>query len=101
MLNHAELLALHRSLRTTWVLSLYVDFSANDPAMQRSWRVHLDRSLSELEHLVADGPRDERVQFERCLDLANEILGELDAGIGSPGWAAFITADGVRGAEAL
>lgn len=101
MFTHAELLAIHRSLRTTRVLSLYVDFTATDPAVQRTWRVQLERSLSDLERRMADAPHDERVEFARCIELANETLAKLDPGIGSPGWAAFVTAENVRGAHAL
>ena len=98
MFTHAELLAMNRALRTTRVLSLYVDFTATDPAVQRAWRIQLERTLSEVERMVAGAPREERVQFEQCLNVAREILSALDSSVGSPGWAAFITADGVRAA---
>lgn len=101
MLNHEQLLALHRSLRDERVLSIYVDGSIPDPAVQRSWRVQLDHQLDAMRERLEQRSREERAEFDRCVELANSTLAAFDGAINSPGWAGFITADGVRDAQSL
>lgn len=99
MLTHSELIALHRTLRRERVLSVYIDGTAADPAIQRSWRLQLDHSLADVRTWLDGSPRDEREQFERCVRLLDAQLAAFDGGIGTPGWAAFITSHGVRHAQ--
>lgn len=65
MLTHAELMTLYRSLRSERVLSVYIDGTATDPATQRSWRVQLDHSITDLRKWLKDSPHAEREQFEQ------------------------------------
>ena len=101
MLTHVQLVTLHRSLRSERVLSVYIDGTAADPARQRAWRVQLDHSLDDLRAWLADASKDEREQLERCIHLLEDQLAAFAGGVGAPGWAAFITANGVRDAHQL
>jgi hypothetical protein len=101
MLTHTELVALARSLRSERVLSVYIDPAVEDPAVRRTWRVQLDHSLKDLRATLADAPRDEREEFERCVTLLREQLPTVAGSGGTGGWVAFITAGGVRHAERL
>ena len=101
MLTRTQLVTLLRSLEGKRVLTVYLDGTAADPAAQRSWRVQLEHSLDDLRSWLADAPRDERAAFDRCVELLGGQLAGFEANVGSPGWAAFITADGVYDAHAL
>ena len=101
MMNYTELSALERSLRDQRVLSIYLDGTAEDFAEQRKWRVRLRQSLKDLRAWLADSPHAEREEFERCVELLEELLEPLNNGVKSRGWAAFITAKKVHSAEHL
>jgi hypothetical protein len=101
MLTPSDLTALRRSLRDEHVLSVFVDRSASDPAEQRAWRTALDNRFAVLRDGLQGSSEDERDQFERCVDLAVKALEELGPTAGAAGWAAFITADGMRESRAL
>lgn len=101
MLTSTELVTMERSLRDEHVLTVYLDGSATDFAAQRMWRVNLEHSLKDLRTWLADSSHDEREEFERCVTLLEETLPPFTRGIGSHGWAAFITQDAVRYAEPL
>ncbi|HEY9227738.1 MAG TPA: hypothetical protein VIP11_13870, partial [Gemmatimonadaceae bacterium] len=100
MMTREQLTTLHRSLESERVLSVYIDGTATDPAIQRTWRLQLDHRLKDLRMWLADSPRDEREQFERCVRLLDGELAAFGAtGIGTPGWVAFITSGGTREAH--
>ena len=101
MLTLAQLTTLYRSLRDERVLSIYVDGTAADPAIQRAWRVQLDHGLKSVRTWLADSTHDERESFERCVRLLEGELAPVTASIGAPGWVAFITRDGTREAHQL
>jgi hypothetical protein len=101
MLSPSDLTTLRRSLRDEHVLSVFVDRSATDPAEQRAWRTALDNRFVVLRDGLHGSSPDERDKFERCVDLAVKALEELGPTAGASGWAAFITADGVRDGRAL
>jgi hypothetical protein len=101
MLTDRELMELENSLRDERVLSVYIEGTAEDFAAQRKWRVDLEHSLKALRTWLADSSHDEREEFERCVTLLEETLPPFTRGIGSHGWAAFITQDAVRYAEPL
>jgi hypothetical protein len=101
MLTHAQLITLHRSVRDERVLTIYVDGTAADPATQRAWRVQLDHGLKDVRTWLADAAHDERESFERCVRLLEGEVASFTAGIGAPGWVAFITANGTREAHQL
>lgn len=96
MLTHGELAALERSLRGDQVLSVYVEGSAPDFAVQQRWRVALDNALDAEWERIEHAPAEERERFSMCVIRLNESLDWGAPRAGSPGWVAFITADGVR-----
>lgn len=101
MLTYDQMLALHRTLRDRRVLSVYIDGSANDPALQRAWRVQLDHALDDLRRWLDDSGRDERAELEQCIRLLDETLMPITGNVGASGWAAFITADQVHLAQSV
>lgn len=101
MLTLAELVTLHRSLRDRRVLSVYIDGSATDPAVQRSWRLQLEHALDDIRRWLDDSSRSERDEFDACIRLLGTLTTGFSAGVGAPGWAAFITSDRVYDAQRL
>lgn len=101
MRNLSQLIALERSLRGARVLSVYLDGTATDPAKQRAWRVQLDHCLDDLRVWLVGTSHAEREEFERCVRLLEDELKAFTRSVGAPGWAAFITAQGVREASPL
>ena len=95
MMTLAQLAALHRSLRDERVLSVYLDGTASDPAIQRSWRTQLDNALKDLREWLGGSQYDEREAFERSLTVLDDALASFMAGFGAPGWVAFIANDRV------
>jgi hypothetical protein len=101
MLNTSRLAGLERSLRETRVLSVYLDGTAKDPARQRTWRVQIDHNLNDLRSWLAGSTHAEREEFEQCARLLERELAGLTGNVGAPGWAAFITSDGVHEASVV
>jgi hypothetical protein len=90
MLTHHALLALHQSLRDINVLTAYVDTSATDPAVHRTWRLQLEHALDDTDARLGgeDRARFRRSRLELESALASPEIGQ------TPGWVAFVTADG-------
>jgi len=101
MLTSTELYSLLHRLRDERVLSVYIDGTADDPALQRAWRVELDRSLKDLRRGLEGSSHEERERFERCVSLLDEQLARFAGAVGAPGWVAFITPNAVHDAERL
>lgn len=101
MLTHSQLVTLYRSLRDEHVLTVYVDGTAADPAIQRAWRLQLDHGLKDVRTWLADSSHEDRESFERCVRLLEGELASFNASVGAPGWVAFITPDGTREAHQL
>jgi len=99
MLTAPELQDLARELEGVPVLSLYVDARVTDPAMRHSWRPAMATALrTERARLVDDAARE---AFDRAARFVEDPMPPLDGTWGTPGWAAFLTADGPRYAAAL
>ena len=101
MLTYPELVSLSHLLRDERVLSVYLDGSAADPASRSAWHVQLDNSLKDLRRWLEGASHDERTGFEHCVELLEAQLARFQGAVGSPGWVAFITVNGVRDAEHL
>jgi len=99
MLTQVQLVALHRSHRGERVLSAYVDGTAANPAEQRAWRVQVDRGLKDVRSWLEGSAHAEREEFERCARMLEAELDGFDPSVGAPGWAGFITSDGVIDAQ--
>lgn len=101
MLSYLELVRLERAVREQPVLSVYLDGAAEDVAVQHRWRTELDNAINDLRDWLKGSSQKEREMFERCVTQLEQRLASFEHGIGSPGWAAFITDDGVHNAESL
>lgn len=101
MLSYLELVRLERSLRGQPVLSVYLDGTATDFATQHAWRTQLDQALDDLRAWLGGSSPGERALFERCVATLETQVGAFQHAVGAPGWAAFITGDGVRHAGSL
>lgn len=101
MLTYEELIGLDRTTRERKVLSVYLSGEVTDPAERTAWRRSLDRSLFATRASLARAPREERVEFDRCVELLQERLAPIEGAIGAVGYAAFVAADGVRYAQTL
>ena len=99
MLTAPELQDLARELDGVPVLSLYVDARVTDPAMRHAWRPAMATAIrAERARLTDD---DARAAFDRAARFVEDPVPPLDGAWGTPGWAAFLTADGPRYAAAL
>ena len=94
MFTNTQLLALHQSLHDRQVLSVYIDRSAADPAMQHAWRVHLNHALDSVDGRLRDAAAGERADFDRCRRMLDTWL-EHSAAEQSSTIAAFFTANGL------
>lgn len=99
MLTAAELQDLARELEGVAVLSLYVDARVTDPAMRHAWRPAMAAALRAERARVTND--DARAAFDRAARFVEDPVPPLDGAWGTPGWAAFVTADGPRYAAAL
>lgn len=94
MLTQAELHQLLRELSDASVLSVYVDLRAEDPAMRHAWRPTLLAAVRQTRGAIAD--EADRAAVDRAAALVDEMLSGSDDLHRSPGWVAFVTADGVH-----
>jgi hypothetical protein len=95
MLTYPDLVRLERALRDRTVLSVYVNGDSTDPATRSRWRLDLRHSFDDIESWLRDSSHAEREAFAACRAMALEELERFPGAIGAPGWAGFITIDGV------
>jgi hypothetical protein len=88
-------------LRDEPTLSVYINGAVTDPAERGAWRTRLEQSLASVRANMGSGPAEGQRQLEQCLARLEQLLPTVPSAIGSPGWAAFITADAVHFANAL
>lgn len=96
MLTYPDLMRLERALRGRTVLSVYVNGEATDPAERSRWRIDLRHSFDDIESWLQESPHAEREAFAECRSMALEALEQFPGGVGAPGWAGFVTVDGVH-----
>ena len=101
MLTIPQLAALHRSLSAEWVLSVYVDGTATDPAVQRSWRTQLDNALKDIRDWLVGSSHQEREAFRQAALLLDDVLISFSRTVSAPGWVTFITSDRVVEAHVM
>lgn len=101
MLNQIQLLALHESLRDCQVLSVYIDGSAPDPALHRTWRLSLTHALDATEVRLRASSPEEQTAFARCRDELEATLAQSAEAGQTRGWAGFFTTSGVAAALQL
>lgn len=101
MMTLSQLSALHRSLKDELVLSVYIDGTATDFAIQHLWRTQLDNALTDIREWLAGSRHAERENFEKCTLLLGQTLAPFTRAFGAPGFVAFITRHGVATSHTL
>jgi hypothetical protein len=96
-----QLSALHRSLHKELVLSVYIDGTATDFSILHLWRTQLDNALTDIREWLAESKHAERENFATCVRSLDQTLDQFKRGFGAPGFAAFITRDGVVDSHTL
>lgn len=90
-----------RSLRGTRTLSVYLTGSSVDPALRSAWRIELKNELDARREELHAASHDEREAYDACVRRLWSHLDGVPGVIGSPGWVAFVTTDGVQYAESV
>lgn len=101
MMTLPQLSALHRSLHKELVLSVYIDGTATDFSILHLWRTQLDNALTDIREWLAESKHAERENFATCVRSLDQTLDQFKRGFGAPGFAAFITRDGVVDSHTL
>lgn len=93
MLTSDQLISLYRDLRSTPVLSVYVNADQHDPANRSAWRVRLDNQLREVRASLDANGAHSADAFDRALAHITAALRPHDGFLPGPGWVGFATAD--------
>jgi hypothetical protein len=101
MLTFTALTDLWSTLRNRTVLSVYINGEAHDPAKRRRWRMDLRHSLDDIAVWLKGSPHSDREAFAKSRRLLEEELAAYEGALGVPGWAGFITTDGVVHSDAV
>lgn len=95
MLTRQALVQLKNLLGDRKVLSVYVNGDEPDPATRRRWRIDLRNSLNEIAASLERSSHAERAAFDTSRRMLLERFDSTPAIYRTPGWAAFLTEDGV------
>ncbi len=93
MLSQEEVLELQRELSDTFVLSVYLDAEAHDPAKRRAWRVRFDQLVRRLEERLGEASAEEQAQARAALELIQNELSAFEGHLPDSGWVGYATAD--------
>ena len=88
VLSHDQLLSLVSRLGSEPVLSVYVHGSTDDPS-SRQWRIVLDQAIAAC-RAGLPAIHATKAQFDQAVTRLQRLLVDRDAGLGAPGWVAFI-----------
>ena len=91
MFSLTQLTRLARALRDKRVLTVYIDGTTSDPALQGTWRVQIDHGIKDLRAWLVGSPHDEREEFESCVRVLEAELQGFSDGIGAPGAVSFVS----------
>jgi hypothetical protein len=94
MITTTDLRELSQELADSRVLSVYLDTHLNDPALRFTGRAVVAAALR-VARAQTDDDAD-RLLFDRAALAIYQELPPPDDLRGAPGWAAFVTAEGVR-----
>lgn len=102
MLSRTKLTELYRALRDEFVLSVYVDGEATNPAERLAWRKRLDQSIAKVARGLEEAEdSDGKVAFGEALALLDQELGKVDSFIPDRGWVGFATPERMCYASAV
>lgn len=99
MLTRERLTRLHRNLKDTLVLSVYLDADQHDPAQRGAWRTRLDAGLSGLRKSLEETGGDVE-GFLAAKGLLESVL-KGDGFLRGAGWVAFVGAGKVHHAASV
>ena len=101
MLTREQLMELDRALADQWVLSVYLDGDASDPAERTAWKRRLDVELARLKRGLRERTHAERERFDETIVHLQERLAGFRGFLPDASWVGFITSAGVIHAESL
>lgn len=102
MVTRSELMQREQALRGVKTLSVYLGNAwTDDPAQRDAWRIALKNAVEARRAELRHASHAEREAYDACVAHLWAHLASVPGVIGDPGWAAFITTDGVVQAEAV
>lgn len=101
MLRYGDLVGLEQALRGRQVLSVYVRGEAPGAPASTIWRREVEGAVARLRASLSHASAEESAALARCVQWLDGQLLLLGDRLRAPGWAAFITPDGVKHSSAL
>ena len=101
MLDLRQLTELHRRLKDTPLLSVYLDGDETDPSERTAWRRRLQRETRRLGNELVDHSPTDLAAFGQALEVLESHLGRHHGFLPSPGWAGFVTEGAIHHSESL
>ena len=101
MLDLRQLTELHRRLKDTPLLSVYLDGDETDPSERTAWRRRLQREARRLGNELVDHSPTDLAAFGHALEVLESHLGRHHGFLPSPGWAGFFTEGVIHHSESL
>ncbi len=101
MLTYAEIKALEKGLRSTKVLSVFLEHAPRDPAARHGWRVSLDDAIRDVRRANTDASDEERLALERALFRFQRLLDGMDEPVRERAWVGYIGVTRIFLAQAL
>lgn len=101
MLTSRTLATLERALQGEKVLTVYLTGATRDPAERYRWQRELEPRLRELAQALHDTVPEEREAFDACVKALHDELATVNGPLGTPGWVAMVTRDGLQHSATL
>lgn len=96
MLTSQTLATLERALQSELVLTVYLTGAARDPAERYRWQRELEPRLRDIAHTLAAKAPEEQAAFDACVEALHHEIATVSGPLGTPGWVAIVTKDGVQ-----
>jgi len=96
MLMSQTLAILDRALHGDMVLTVYLTGAARDPAERYRWQRELESRLRDIAHTIAAKAPEEQEAFNACVDALHKEIATVSGPLGTPGWVAMVTQNGIQ-----
>jgi hypothetical protein len=96
MFSRPELMQLHRQLKSTTTLSVYLSDAADDPAQRGNGRRALAHRLSHLRDALGESSHSDHEALGRAIEHAERQVQAIPVTESFKGWACFVTEQGVQ-----